>query len=65
VSTATAQLIAEFEALPDEEKKIFVREVIQRVLPYDSGSLDDQEIALDGDKLTAMLEQEENGPRAL
>lgn len=63
MSTATAQLIAEFEALPTEEKKLFVREVFRRVLPYDSGSLDDQEIALAGDELAALLEQEENGPR--
>ena len=60
MSTATIQLLAEFEALPAEEKQVFVKEMFHRLPPIDSGSLDDEEVAHAGDALAAMLEQEEN-----
>jgi hypothetical protein len=36
-STATANLLSEFEALPVEENQEFVREVINHLPPRDSG----------------------------
>lgn len=60
MSTATIQLIAEFESLPVEEKQIFVKEIFRRLPPYDSGSLEDEEMAYAGDHIAIMLEREEN-----
>jgi hypothetical protein len=39
MSTATAKLLSEFEALPVEEKQEFVQEVINHLPPWDSGPL--------------------------
>src|SRR6266576_3290604 len=41
MSTATAKLRSEFEALRVEEKQEFVREIIQHLPPWDSGPLSD------------------------
>jgi hypothetical protein len=59
MSTATAKLLSEFEALPVEEKQEFVREVIQHLPPWDSGRLNDDVAADAGDALAAMLDEEE------
>jgi hypothetical protein len=64
MSAETAQLLAAFEALPMPEKQMFVRELFRRLPPYDSGPLDDEEVARAGDQLAAMLEQEENDAAA-
>ena len=55
MSTATARLLAEFEALPVEAKQEFVREVIHHLPPWDSGPLDDGVAAAAGDQLAALL----------
>ena len=60
MSAETAHLLAAFEALPVPEKQVFVKELFRRLPPHDSGPLDDDEVALAGDQLAAMLEQEEN-----
>jgi hypothetical protein len=59
MSTATAKLLSEFEALRLEEKQEFVREVIHRLPPWDSGLLPDDVVAGAGDQLAAMLEEDE------
>jgi hypothetical protein len=39
MSTVTAKLLSEFEALPVEEKEEFLREVINHLPPWDFGHL--------------------------
>jgi len=59
MSTATAKLLSEFEALGVQEKQESVREVIHHLPPWDSGALDDNVAAAAGDQLAAMLDKEE------
>ncbi len=63
MSAQTAQLLAEFENLPADEKQVFVSELFRRHPRYDSGPLDDATVALAGDELAAMLEKEEHETR--
>jgi hypothetical protein len=60
MSKQTAQLLDAFEALPEEEKRLFAVEVLRRAVPFDSGPLDDLETALAADQLFAGLEAAEN-----
>lgn len=64
MSTATAKLISEFEALPIGEKQEFARELFLRLPPMDSGPLDDDLVAAAGDQIAAFLEEEENDAQA-
>jgi len=59
MSTATAKLVSDFEALRIEEKQEFVREIIHRLPPWDSGPLSDDVAAAAGDALAAMHDEEE------
>jgi hypothetical protein len=59
MSAATAKLLSEFEALRVEEQQEFVREIIHRLPPWDSGPLSDNVAAAAGDELAAMLDEEE------
>jgi hypothetical protein len=59
MSTATAKLLSEFEALRTEEKQEIVREVIQHLPLWDSGPLSDDVAAAAGDQLAAMHDDEE------
>ncbi len=61
MSAVAEKVIAAFELLPAEEKQAVAKEILRRLPPFDSGPLDDQEVALAGDRLAAMLEREENG----
>src|SRR5438876_234244 len=45
MSNRTAQLLDEFNALPENEKRAFTAEFFRRVIPFDSGPLDDDETA--------------------
>lgn len=56
MSRQTAQLLQDFEALPEDEKRIFTVEFLRRAVPFDSGPLDDFEIADAADHLLASLE---------
>ena len=56
MSRQTTQLLEEFEALPDEEKRAFTVELLRRVGPFESGPLEDSEIAEAGDRLMAEIE---------
>jgi len=51
MSTATAKLLSEFEAVPVEEKEQFLREVINHLPPWDPGALSDDVAAAAGDAL--------------
>ena len=57
MSRQTAQLLEDFEALPEDEKRIFTVEFLRRAVPFDSGPLDDSEIADAADRLLASLEE--------
>jgi hypothetical protein len=56
MSSQTAELLEAFEALPEDEKRDFTAEFLRRAVPYDSGVLDDSEIADAADQLLASLE---------
>jgi len=56
MSSQTAQLLEAFEALPDDEKRVFTAEFLRRAVPFDSGPLDDLETAEAADQLLAGLE---------
>jgi hypothetical protein len=56
MSSQTAHLLKEFEALPEEEKRIFTVEFLRRAAPFDSGPLDDSEIEDAAEQLLATLE---------
>jgi len=60
----TAELLDAFEALPEEEKRVFTAEFLKRVIPYDSGPLDDEETAAAADQLFAALDAEGNDTSA-
>jgi hypothetical protein len=60
MSEQTAHLLEAFEALPEEEKKIFTVEFLRRAVPIDSGPLDDEETAQAADQLFAALAVEED-----
>ncbi|MGA9627718.1 MAG: hypothetical protein WBQ65_24805 [Bryobacteraceae bacterium] len=60
MSKQTAQLLEAFEALPEQEKRVFTVEFLRRAVPFDSGPLDDGETALAADQLFGELEAEEN-----
>lgn len=54
MSAATAKLLSEFEALRLEDKQEFVREVIYRLPPWDSGPLSDDIAASAGDEMASL-----------
>jgi len=56
MSSQTAELLQAFEALPEEEKRVFTVEFLRRAVPFDSGPLDDSEIANAADQLLTGLE---------
>ncbi len=60
MSRRTAQLLDAFEALPEEEKRIFAAEVLRRAIPFDSGPLDDEETAQAADDLFASIDIDED-----
>jgi hypothetical protein len=56
MSSQIAQLLRAFEALPEDEKRLFTMEFLRRAAPFDSGPLDDSETASAADQLLASLE---------
>jgi hypothetical protein len=56
MSSQTAQLLKAFEALPEDEKRVFTVEFLRRAVRFDSGPLDDSESADAADQLLASLE---------
>ncbi len=64
MSDSTARLLEVFEELPDNEKRILAQEVLRPSLPFDSGPIEDAEIAQSSDALFARLEDDENAARS-
>ena len=66
MSEQTLQLLNAFDALPSDDKRIFVVEIMRRAreLPFDSGPIADEEIGGGGIAVFALLNQEENAARA-
>jgi hypothetical protein len=60
MNTQTAELLDAYEALPEQEKRIFTAAFLRRAIPFDSGPLDDEETAHAADRLLAGLDAEEN-----
>jgi hypothetical protein len=60
MSHQTAELLLAYDALPEEEKRVFTAEFLRRAIPFDSGPLDDEETARAADDLFARLDAEEN-----
>jgi hypothetical protein len=60
MSKQTAQLLEAFEALPEDEKRVFTLEFLRRAAPFNSGPLDDEETARAADQLLASLDVEES-----
>ena len=49
------ELLEAFEALPEDEKRVFTVEFLRRAVPFDSGPFDDLETADAADDLLANL----------
>lgn len=60
MSSATAELLAQYDTLTAEEKREFVDALFRRLPPLDSGPPEDEDLALAGDQVAAMLDEEEN-----
>jgi hypothetical protein len=60
MSRQTVELLEAFEALPEDEKRIFTAEFLRRAVPFESGPLDDSETARAADQLFAMLDADED-----
>ena len=59
MSKQTAQLLEAFEALPEEEKRVFTAELLRRA-PFDSGPLDDEETTAAADALLGGLDAQDD-----
>lgn len=55
----SSRLLEAFDALPAEEQRIFTAAFFRRVIPFDSGPLDDEESAHAADALFDALNTEE------
>ena len=64
MSRQTSQLLEAFEALPSEEQRAFTIEFLRRVIPFDSGPLDDDETAFAADEIFSMIDTEEHEARS-
>ena len=60
MSRQTVELLEAFEALPEDEKRVFTVEFLRRTLPYDSGGFEDDEAARAAADLFAVLDAEES-----
>ncbi|MBM3749411.1 MAG: hypothetical protein FJW34_26930 [Acidobacteria bacterium] len=60
MGTETTRLLEAFEALPAEEQRILAQELLRRALPFDSGAIEDDEIALASDSLFRSVADEED-----
>jgi hypothetical protein len=59
MSSETQALLEAFESLPAEEKREFAQEVLRRSLPFDSGTLEDEEIGAASAALFRSLEEQD------
>lgn len=61
MSREAQTLLEAFEHLPAEEKRTFAEEVLRRSLPFDSGSLADEDIGAASDALFRSLDEDDAG----
>ncbi len=54
MTVQVANLLEAFESLPPEERRAFTAEFLLRLLPFDSGPLDDEETVHAADSLFAL-----------
>ena len=66
MSEQTLQLLNAFDALPSDDQRTFVVEIMRRAreLPIDSGPIADAEIGEAGKAMFSLLDHEENAVRA-
>lgn len=57
--TVAEKVVAAFDSLSAEEQQAVAKAILRRLAPFESGPLDDNEVALAGDQIAAMLEVEE------
>lgn len=55
----TKALLEAFELLSTEEKQVFVRIILRRSLPFDSGPISDEEIAAASSRLIDFLDTDD------
>lgn len=60
MSSQTSHLLEAFDALPPQEKRIFTAEFLRRVIPFDSGALEDEETAQAADALLSTMDDDEH-----
>jgi hypothetical protein len=63
MGSPSAQLLAEYEPLPSDQKQAFLIELFQRLPPYDFGPLDDATATGAADELAALLDREQHEAR--
>jgi hypothetical protein len=59
MSGQAAQLLDAFEALEDDDKRSFTAAFLKRVIPFDSGDLDDSELGHAADSVMTLLDAED------
>jgi len=59
MSGQAAQLLDAFEAMEDADKRSFTAAFLKRVIPFDSGELDDSEMGHAADNLMKLFDAEE------
>ncbi len=66
MSEQTARLLNAFDALPPDDRQVFVVEIMRRAreLPFDSGPIADEEMGEAGKAVFALLNQEQNAAHA-
>lgn len=63
MSRETEVLLEAFEHLPADEKRAFTHEVLRRLLPFESGPIEDEEIgAASAFLFESVDDQEDAGP---
>jgi len=60
MSTATAQLLAEFERLSPAEQKEFSAIIVHRAALLDYGEITDEELTASAGRIFALLDEEED-----
>jgi hypothetical protein len=64
MSRDTQALLEAFEHLPPKEKRAFSDEVLRRLLPFDSGPIEDEQIGTASATLFQSLDEGDGDPTA-
>ena len=60
MSTATAQLLEEFDRLPPAEQREFSAVIVHRAAQLDFGPITDEELTASAARIFSMLDEEED-----